>query len=509
MRLLYRLCVMVCAVVAWHLPVAGEEQFTGWRMDGTGHFKQASPPLKWSRQAVDGKPESSGLLWMTPIPSGASSPIVVGDRIFFGYGQHGLLCVNKSDGRILWHRNHSYFDLLSDEQRKGTDEKVRAAYEKLKAHHAAELKRMSEAVSAAGWPDTQRFMTWAWGMQVDEQRKLVEAATLELDRERYRNSKVDWEFSSATPASDSKFVYMWYSHRVAVCYDLDGNLKWATLEPARDKGASEHGRHSSPLLAGDKLLVQYGRELIAFDRNTGKLAWSKSMMKSQATPAYGSPVRMDVAGQAYAVTCTGEAFRVADGEQGWERLSVFAGENTSACVSDGRIFIWDRAGLFQLQPPAAPGPGAKPVIGKSLKFESVFKNYMIASPLVVDGLVYAASDKGLLRVFDAESGEVVYEQQLPLKPHVEYVHFPGLSASPAYAGGKIFITDNQGGTAIIEPGRAYKEVAVNQLATLEKKGKAKDGKELRVNEQTLGNLWFDGKLLFVRGQQYLYCIGTR
>ena len=49
------------------------------------------------------------------------------------------------------------------------------------------------------------------------------------------------------------------------------------------------------------------------------------------------------------------------------------------------------------------------------------------------GLVYAVTDAGILRVFDYTAGTVAYEKPLALKPHKEYVWYPGFSASPAQA----------------------------------------------------------------------------
>lgn len=483
------------------------EKITGWRNDGTGRFPDATPPTKWSRKVTGGKPESSGILWMTPIPSGASAPIVVGDCVIFGFDPYGLMCVSKTDGKILWWHTHHYYEVMRDEDRKKIDEKAKPLYEKIKSNLDAEIKRMSDAVSPAGYPDEKRFMNWQWGQQTAETKKQLDAAVLEADKDRYKAEKNWWEFASATPASDGKNVYMWYSNRVAVCYDLAGNRQWVTLEPSAEKKHGEHGRHSSPVLTADKFLVQYTNDVIAFDRKTGKPLWTRTYAKALpwAPPAYASIVPATVGGQTYVVSCRGEAFRASDGEMGWGPFKDFGGENTSAIVEKDRIFLWDRAGLIQLQMPSAPGPNAMPTTGKSIRA----KDYMVASPLFVNGLVYYITDSGKLRVFDADAGSIVYEKDLPLAGHKEYVFYPGYSASPALAGKNIYILDNQGGTLILEPGREYKEVGINKIETFDKKNKEKDGKETIVYEQTVSNPVFDGKLLFIRGQQYLYCIGSR
>jgi hypothetical protein len=62
----------------------------------------SEPPLKWS--------EKEHLSWKTDLPgAGASSPIVVGDKVFVtcfsdvtsGLKRH-LVCVDKTSGKILW-----------------------------------------------------------------------------------------------------------------------------------------------------------------------------------------------------------------------------------------------------------------------------------------------------------------------------------------------------------------------------------------------------------------------
>ncbi len=479
------------------------ERPIGWRGDGTGQYPAATPPTKWSRTINNGSPASSGILWMTPVPRGSSAPIVVGDRIFFGFDPYGLMCVSKKDGRILWYRTHHYYEVMPEAERKKVDGSAQVAYAKMKDHLDSELNRMSQAVSPVGVPESQRFMKWEWGQKLRDMEKELDSAVKDLDREKYSNAKQEWEWASATPVSDGKYVYMWYSHRVAVCYDLDGNRQWATIEPSAEvKGTSEHGRHSSPVLAANKFIVQYGRDIIAFDRKTGKVAWTTPMTTTPAwcTPAYSSIVLAYAARQPYVVTCMGEAFRAFDGERGWLPHKDYAGENTSSIVERNSVFVWDRNGLFQLQIPPAPGPSVQAAVVNS----DLWKGYLVGSPLCVNGLIYTIGTKGELRVFDAVAGSELYTKDLPLTIHYEYVFFPGYAASPTLAGKYIYILDNQGGTLILEPGRTYKQVAINKIDTPEKSDKGSV-----VFEQTITSPVFDGKLMFVRGQQYLYCIGSR
>ncbi|HTU92440.1 MAG TPA: PQQ-binding-like beta-propeller repeat protein [Gemmataceae bacterium] len=83
--------------------IADAENWPGWRGprgDGTSHEKGL--PLTWS--------ESHNIRWKTPIPGkGHSSPIIWGDRVFVttcleNKGERVLICLNRRDGKILWHR---------------------------------------------------------------------------------------------------------------------------------------------------------------------------------------------------------------------------------------------------------------------------------------------------------------------------------------------------------------------------------------------------------------------
>lgn len=72
---------------------------------GDGHSDETNLPLRWSR--------SEGVRWKSPLPGvGVSSPVVWGDRVFVTssdghrdrHDQLHVLCFDRRDGRLLWHR---------------------------------------------------------------------------------------------------------------------------------------------------------------------------------------------------------------------------------------------------------------------------------------------------------------------------------------------------------------------------------------------------------------------
>src|SRR5206468_131565 len=79
----------------------------------------------------------------------------------------------------------------------------------------------------------------------------------------------------------------------------------------------------------------------------------------------------------------------------------------------------------------------------------------------------------------------------------------GYCASPTYAGKHIYIVDDAGFTHVIEPGAQFKEAARNVLENIYTGGK---GGNPCGQESFYTSPVFEGKRLYLRGEQYLYCI---
>jgi len=129
--------------------------------------------------------------------------------------------------------------------------------------------------------------------------------------------------------------------------------------------------------------------------------------------------------------------------------------------------------------------------------------WTVSSPLLHDGLIYALGCAGVLNVVDAKTLKVVYTRRLEMYP---LLHYNAVGATPSVAlGGKhIFLMDNQGATFVIEPGRIFKQVAHNRIETA-----MRHPWPLTTLERFESSPTFAGKQMFLRGEEYLYCIGDR
>jgi outer membrane protein assembly factor BamB len=110
----WRLTLPVLTLMLVSLPVLAEH-WPGWRgPTGGGQSNEKDLPLKWSA--------TENVVWKTPLPAaGNSSPIVWGDRVFITQAtevdmrqnvakRRGVMCFDRKDGRLLWHKDIPYPD---------------------------------------------------------------------------------------------------------------------------------------------------------------------------------------------------------------------------------------------------------------------------------------------------------------------------------------------------------------------------------------------------------------
>jgi outer membrane protein assembly factor BamB len=77
---------------------------------------------------------------------------------------------------------------------------------------------------------------------------------------------------------------------------------------------------------------------------------------------------------------------------------------------------------------------------------------------VVGDLLYLINDmQSILTVYEAATGKLVYQDRLGVALR------EGFSASPVHVNGKIFLTNDDGQTFVVEAGRQFKLLRVNEL----------------------------------------------
>ena len=135
-------------------------------------------------------------------------------------------------------------------------------------------------------------------------------------------------------------------------------------------------------------------------------------------------------------------------------------------------------------------------------------DFISASPLAHEGLVYLLNSSGILTVVDAQAGAVLYQKMLDLDQffRVNESSSRGTGCSPTLAGKYIYITSNFGTTLVLKPGRAYEQVAKNRIEEWVPVPNAGWADHV---ERTVACPVFEGSRMYMRAEASLYCIGEK
>jgi outer membrane protein assembly factor BamB len=283
----------------------------------------------------------------------------------------------------------------------------------------------------------------------------------------------DTGFAAATPVTDGSALYAILANGLVQSIDLAGKARWTSFIDAKQNTA--YGRSASPILADGKLIVHM-TNLYAFDPATGKQLWANTDARCQ----YGTPAALRQGSATLIVTPAGDVFNAADGKN----LNTQIGNtsNASPVVEDGLIYFVEKD-VRAIR------------LGADYKDESVWNGEIMGdvfgSPLLHGGLVFTATGKGELIVFDASkkgSIEPLFEAR-PLFGE-EGGAQPIAYSSFSMAGKYLFLNSLAGDIVVLEATREAKQVARNKLK--EGSGSAPV---------------FSGKDLLLRDGDRLYCIG--
>lgn len=451
----------------------------------------------------------TSITWRTSLPgvhpafygggSGAGSPVIVGDKLYLQSEPHDLICLSKADGKLLWIRRASYFEAASNE------EKNLPAYKEA-AQIAAKIDMLNETILDGK----------ATAPQLENKAKLENNLRKQMkavDRKKYASEPIpDVGFSGFTPCTDGQFIYAWFGDGVSACFTLDGQRKWIRVD---QRPAVEHGFSSSPILIDGKFVV-FMRDLLAFDCQTGALLWQTPIVSPEGlNPAnfiHGSLAAATIGKTPVILLGNGTIVRATDGKILYQDSRIDT-QSVPSPVVDGRRFFYMSAQNSELSIRTLPDQITDPLQVKTQRIPiptSAFpKHYLpwhLSSPLIHDGLAYLLNNAGVLTVVDIQAGQIVYQKLLdldPLQAHNEGAA-RGHGISPTLAGKYIYFLGNNGAALVIEPGRAYKQLAKIKIESITLPAHWSERQE-----RFVANPIFEKDRIYIRGEECLYAIGAR
>lgn len=308
-------------------------------------------------------------------------------------------------------------------------------------------------------------------------------------------------FASSTPATDGKLVYVSFleaedrtipapnvgtprnitpGKMVVAAYDFDGNQKWL-VKPG--PFISAHGYCASPVLFENLVIVNGDQDgdsyLVALDKETGKEAWR--INRQHKIRSYVTPLIREIDGRTQMVLSGSKhilSLNPRDGSQHW----VIQGpteQYVASMVFDGKL-LFMAAGYPTYHVMAIRPDGRGDVTETHVAWHETKVACYVPSPVVVNGYLLVADDRGTVNCFAAESGERLWQERLGN-------HF---SASLVTAGGLVYLVADDGRTKVVRPGPKLEVVADNPLG------------EFCFSSPAIAH-----DRIYIRGEKHLFCIG--
>jgi len=284
-------------------------------------------------------------------------------------------------------------------------------------------------------------------------------------------------YSSSTPASDGKRLYVFFGKSGVYGLDLDGKEIW---HADVGTGTNGWGSSNSPVLYKDLVIFNACIEsgsLVALDKNTGKEAWRAKGIRE----SWNTPVLVDVPGGGTELVLNESSavigFDPADGKELW-RVKGFGGYVCPSVVAhDGVVYV------LRDQVLAIKAGGRGDVTDSHVLWRGKGRS-TVPSPVYYDGRLYWAY--GAVHCIDAATGKEVYTKNLATG---------SFYASPIAADGKIYFVSRTGSTFVVAAGPTFKEIAHNKF----------EDDDSRTNASPI----VDGGCLLLRTDKYLACLGKK
>jgi outer membrane protein assembly factor BamB len=287
--------------------------------------------------------------------------------------------------------------------------------------------------------------------------------------------------ASPTPVVEGDRVYVHFGSEGTAGLSTDGTVLWK----ARFRYDSQHGSGGSPIVYGDLLIFSCdGPEdafVVALDKRTGKVHW-KTNRRAPFDQAYSTPLVIKVGDRDQVVSVGAHRAASYDPLTGAEiwRVSYPNGfSNVPRPVfSQGLVYI--STGFNEPTLIAVRADGRGDVTRSHILWTLTRSAPLTPSALIVGDEIYVVNDGGIAACLDAATGATHWRER------IGGAH----SASPTYAGGRIYFQDEEGTTFVIAPGRTFRKLAANTL-----------------NGSTLASLAVSNGSLFIRTDTHLYRIG--
>ncbi|MFA7173982.1 MAG: PQQ-binding-like beta-propeller repeat protein [Kiritimatiellia bacterium] len=285
----------------------------------------------------------------------------------------------------------------------------------------------------------------------------------------------DTGFAASSPACDAERVYAVFATGDLVALNHTGKIVWQRY---LGRPQNSYGHASSLTYQGEMLLVQWDQiedaKIMAVNTTCGQTIWETPR---EVSLSWSTPIVMTSCDKPIVLVHACDStwgVQLATGKKLWE-VNAVGGEIAPSVTWEGDTWVaancYSRMIAFKLK------PGAEPT-QLWVTDDGIFPD--VASPVLLDGLIYIANDAGEVLCFDLQDGKQQWAKEFN----------DGFYASPIVAAGRLYAVDREKGVfRVFETGREGKELAVNPM-----------GEGIEATPA------FAGDSIYVRSKQHLWRI---
>jgi outer membrane protein assembly factor BamB len=296
-------------------------------------------------------------------------------------------------------------------------------------------------------------------------------------------------YCSASPATDGERVVAFFASAGLVCYSVDGKRLWK-----KDLGRCEQiwGTASSPILYKNLVLLNFGPGersfLIALDKKTGEEKWrvtvtgkfgtdQKDWMGSWSTPILAP----GAGGDELIMAWPGElkAYDPLTGKELWRCQGLGPLAYTSPLVSEDTVVQASGFGGAIL---AVRRGGTGDVTNTHRLWREEKAPQRIGSGVIVGDYVYLVNENGVVECLERKTGKMLWKERAT----------GSTWSSLVYANGRLYVTSQQGETAVLAAKPTFEVLARNQIG-----------------EKTISSPAVSEGEIFLRTYKHLWCIRSR
>jgi outer membrane protein assembly factor BamB len=281
--------------------------------------------------------------------------------------------------------------------------------------------------------------------------------------------------ANATIATDGRRLIVYLGSEGVYCYDLDGSLQWKKDLGTFDAGPVGYdlqwGTASSPVLFEDKVVLQcdqkHGSFLVILSAKNGDEIWRTSR-EGTSSQSWATPAVIQSSGRTQ-IVCNGWPFVAGyDWNTGKELWRLKQGGDlpvSTPVFSHGLIYVMSSHSgptpLFAVRPDASGDitPQGSSTTSSGVAWYEPHNLSSMVTPLVLGDLLYSLGDNGVIKVFDARSGELRYAQRLG-------TGLTGFTASPIGVDSKVLFASEEGEVYVVKAGTQFEVLSKNLMGEM-------------------------------------------